>query len=46
MLCYCDSSVLVQRYVAETGSAFVTSLTDPGVGNTIYIADITRVEVI
>ena len=46
MLCYCDSSVVVKRYIAETGSSFVTGLTDPSIGNTIYIAGITRVEVV
>ena len=42
---YLDSSALVKRYLTETGSAWVISLTDPTVGNTIVIAEITRVEV-
>jgi hypothetical protein len=35
---------LVKRYAEETGSAWVESLTDPRVGNRIYVAAITHVE--
>jgi predicted nucleic acid-binding protein len=42
---YFDSSALVKRYLTETGSGWVTTLTDPTVGNTIVSAEITRVEV-
>jgi uncharacterized protein len=41
-----DSSALVKRYATETGSAWVESLTDPRVGNRIYVAAITHVEVV
>jgi predicted nucleic acid-binding protein len=41
-----DSSGLVKRYVAEIGTAWTRGLTDPSVGNGIYIAQITGVEVI
>lgn len=43
---YFDSSALVKRYAAETGSAWAESLTDPRVGNRIYVAAITHVEVV
>jgi predicted nucleic acid-binding protein len=42
---YFDSSGLVKRYVAEVGSNWVISLTDPAAGNRIYVANITGVEV-
>lgn len=41
-----DSSGLVKRYVAETGTAWTQGLTDPSAGHRIYIAQITGVEVI
>lgn len=41
-----DSSGLVKRYVAETGTAWIQGLTDPSVSNGIYVAQITGVEVI
>lgn len=41
-----DSSGLVKRYVAETGTAWVQGITDPAAGHQIYIAQITGVEVI
>jgi predicted nucleic acid-binding protein len=41
-----DSSAVVKRYVRETGTAWVLSLTDPGAGHAIYIAGITGVEVV
>ena len=42
---YLDSSALAKRYLAEVGSAWVKTLVDPAGGNTIIIAEITRVEV-
>ncbi len=41
-----DSSALVKRYIAETGSVWVTQLTAPQSGNRIYVASITAVEVV
>ena len=43
---FLDSSALVKRYAAETGSAWVESLTDPRAGNRIYVAAIAHVEVV
>ena len=42
---FCDSSAIVKRYVAETGSAWLTAITNPKV-NRVYISRITFVEVI
>ena len=36
-----DSSALAKRYIAETGSGWVQTLTDPAAANTIYVARIT-----
>jgi predicted nucleic acid-binding protein len=41
---YVDSSALVKRYVSEMGSAWIAALTDPSTGNTVVVAEITRVE--
>jgi predicted nucleic acid-binding protein len=41
-----DSSALVKRYVNETGSGWVQTITDAATGHEIYIARITTVEVI
>lgn len=41
-----DSSALVKRYLAETGSAWIRSLLDPTAGNEIYVARITHTELI
>ncbi len=43
---FCDTSGLVKRYVAETGSAWLTSQIDPASGSRVYIAQITVVEVV
>lgn len=40
-----DSSGLVKRYVAEVGSGWVISLTDPAAGHRIYVANIIAAEV-
>jgi uncharacterized protein len=41
---YFDTSALVKRYVAETGSAWVRAITTPASGNEIYVARISAVE--
>jgi predicted nucleic acid-binding protein len=41
-----DSSAVVKRYVRETGTVWVLSLTEPGAGHAIYVAGITGVEVV
>ena len=43
---FCDSSAIVKRYVVETGSDWILAVTDPAVGNRIYVARITLVEVV
>ena len=45
-LYYLDSSALVKRYVNETGTAWVVSITDSTANNRIHIARITGVEVV
>lgn len=45
MIIYSDTSALAKRYLAETGTAWVRSITDPAGGNTIAIGNITRVEI-
>jgi len=42
---FLDSSALVKRYVTETGSGWLASITDAAAGNTLVVAEITRVEV-
>lgn len=44
-LFFLDSSALVKRYLRETGTPWIRNLTDPSAGNTIILAEITRVEV-
>ncbi len=43
---FLDSSGLVKRYVAETGSTWVQALTAPSSGNALYMARITGAEMI
>jgi uncharacterized protein len=43
---FLDSSALVKRYAAETGTAWVKGLIDPAAGNLILIARITGVETV
>jgi predicted nucleic acid-binding protein len=43
---FCDSSAIVKRYVAETGSVWLSAITNPVGGNRVYIARITFVEVV
>ena len=40
-----DSSALVKRYIIETGSRWIIKLLKPSANNTIFIAQITGVEV-
>lgn len=41
-----DSSALVKRYMVEIGTPWVQAITDPSVGHTIFVAQITEVEVV
>jgi len=41
-----DSSAIVKRYLIETGTAWVGSITDLAAGNSVYLARVTLVEVI
>jgi len=41
-----DSSALAKRYVTETGTRWIQSLTDPAAGNSVYVACITLVELV
>ncbi len=43
---FLDSSALVKRYVPETGSAWIKAMTDPIIGNRLYVARITGAEVV
>jgi predicted nucleic acid-binding protein len=41
---YLDTRALVKRYVAEVGSTWVGTLTDPSSGHTIVTAELAQVE--
>jgi len=41
---FLDSSALVKRYLTETGSFWVQGIAASAAGNTIAVAEITRVE--
>jgi uncharacterized protein len=41
-----DSSALVKRYAMEVGTSWVKTITDPVATNSIYIAEVTLVEVV
>jgi uncharacterized protein len=43
---FLDSSALLKRYIIETGSTWVTSLTLPGSGHSLVIAHITLAELV
>jgi predicted nucleic acid-binding protein len=43
---FLDTSALVKRYATETGTAWVTGLIAPAVGNLILVARITGVETV
>ena len=42
---FCDSSAIVKRYIAETGSTYIDGFADLKTGNIVLLARITRVEV-
>lgn len=42
---FLDSSALVKRYLTESSSEWVAALAGPSTGNTITVAELTRVEV-
>jgi uncharacterized protein len=42
---FLDASALVKRYVDETGSAWVRSITNPAEGHSILLAEISIAEV-
>jgi predicted nucleic acid-binding protein len=42
---YLDTSAVVKRYLPETGTAWIRTLTDPINGHTIIVGEITLVEV-
>ncbi len=43
---FLDSSALVKRYVPEQGTAWVRTITAPGAGHSIIIAQVTQVEIV
>ena len=43
--CYVDTSALIKRYLAETGSTWIRNLVDWAAGNVIVVCDLTAVEV-
>lgn len=43
---FLDSSALIKRYIREQGTSWVRSITALSAGNTIYIAQVTPVEVV
>lgn len=43
---YMDTSAALKRYVAETGSQWVISITDPASGNFVYLVRIAAVEIV
>ena len=43
---FLDSSAVVKRYVVETGSAWIQTITSPHAGNQLIIARLTWVEVL
>ncbi len=44
-LYFLDSSAVVKRYVQEIGTAWLETLADPNLGNHLFVARITEVEV-
>jgi predicted nucleic acid-binding protein len=42
---FLDSSALIKRYIAEQGTGWLRSITAPGMGNAIVVAQITQAEV-
>lgn len=45
-LYFFDSSALIKRYIAETGTPWIMALTAPAAGHGVLIARITWVEII
>ena len=43
---YFDSSGLVKRYIAESGTGWVRTITDPAAGNDVIVVCLTGVEVV
>jgi hypothetical protein len=43
---YFDSSALIKRYAQETGSRWVSSLTDPQAGHEIFTALVSGAEIV
>lgn len=43
---FLDSSALVKRYAAESGTAWVTGLLAPSAGHRLYVTRITGVETV
>ena len=43
---YLDSSALVKRYVRETGTHWLTGLTDSGAGHACWVSTVTAVELV
>ncbi len=42
---YFDSSAIAKRYLIEAGTAWIGGLTDPTSGDTLWLAELTQVEV-
>lgn len=42
---FLDASALAKRYLTETGSQWILTITNPTAGHTIIVAELTRVEV-
>lgn len=43
---FLDSSAVVKRYISETGTAWVGSISGPTTGNELFVASVTGVEVV
>ena len=43
---FCDTSAIVKRYINETGTAWLTGVTDSTAGNHVIVAGITSVETV
>ena len=44
--CFLDSSALIKRYVVESGTPWIRSLTIRSSGNTVIMAQITQIEIV
>ena len=45
MAFFCDTSALVKRYVSETGTTWLTTTLHPNLKQSVYVAQITIVEI-